>query len=35
MMMHPYKIQLVQVLTAANKQWRHKFWLDFLQFMQQ
>jgi hypothetical protein len=33
-LIYPYKIQVVQMLTAANKQWRHEFYWDFLQFVE-
>jgi len=32
---YPYKIQVVQMLTAANKQQMREFCQDFLQFVQQ
>jgi hypothetical protein len=35
LMLYSYKIQVVQMLTAANKQQRHDFCQDFLQFVQQ
>jgi hypothetical protein len=35
LMSYPYKIQVVQMLTAANKQCRQEFCQDFLQFVQQ
>jgi hypothetical protein len=34
-MLDPYKIQVVQMLTASSKQWRHDFGQNFIQFMQQ
>jgi len=34
-MLYPYKIQVVQMFTAANRQQRCEFCRDFLQFMLQ
>jgi hypothetical protein len=35
LMLYPYKIQAVQMLTAASKQQRHEFYWGFLHFVQQ
>jgi len=32
--LYPYKIQVVQMLTAANRQRRREFFRHFLQFVQ-
>jgi hypothetical protein len=35
LMLYPYKMQVVQMLTPGNKQWKREFSQDFLQFSQQ